>query len=308
MTQMGQRAFLVGALSFVLALSLQCGAADFARAEPPQAAAQGSPPSDACNRPGFRVLVDVGHTAKVPGALGARGVREYEFNLKLAKLISEKLTEAGFLRTTLLITDGPAHKSLVQRVARANHASADLFLSIHHDSVPDSFLEKWEFAGMKLSFSDRFRGHSIFVSNQNGDFRGSVQFGSLLGKQLKARGMVYAHHYTEKFMGRRQRVLVDAENGVYRYDKLIVLKDTRMPAVLLEAGSIINRSEEQLMGSPEHQLLIAAAVLDSVEDFCATRQQASTMTAARHPAPSTTTRATLLPAWFSRSGSRAKGQ
>jgi N-acetylmuramoyl-L-alanine amidase len=40
-------------------------------------------------------------------------------------------------------------------------------------------------------------------------------------------------------MGRYRRELVDAEVGVYRFDQLIVLRMTRMPAVLLEAGSII---------------------------------------------------------------------
>jgi hypothetical protein len=36
----------------------------------------------------------------------------------------------------------------------------------------------------------------------------------MLGEALKARGLKYTHHYTEKFMGHRQRILVDAEAGV----------------------------------------------------------------------------------------------
>ena len=72
-------------------------------------------------------------------------------------------------------------------------------------------------------------------------------------------------------MGTRQRQLVDAEAGVYRYDQLIVLRNTRMPAVLLEAGSIVNREEELLLDSPERQGLIAMAVTDAVEAFCAAR-------------------------------------
>src|SRR5205085_912389 len=103
-------------------------------------------------RAAFRAVIDVGHTAESPGAIGARGSREYDFNLRLARLISEKLTEAGFEKTMLLITGGHARRSLGQRVARANNASADLFLSIHHDSVPNSFLEKWEFDGRQRSF------------------------------------------------------------------------------------------------------------------------------------------------------------
>src|SRR6266852_3606064 len=139
----------------------------------------------ACDHGVFRVVVDVGHTAESPGAPSARGFWEYDFNLRLATLIKQKLLAAGFAKTVLLVTDGPARKSLFARVARANQSSADLFLSIHHDSVPDSFLEKWQFAGEEHNFSDRFKGHSIFISRDNSDFRGSLLFGSFLGNQLK---------------------------------------------------------------------------------------------------------------------------
>jgi hypothetical protein len=95
----------------------------------------------------------------------------------------------------------------------------------------------------------------------------------MLGLRLKDRGLAYTPHYTYAVMGPRRRELLDAEAGVYRYDQLIVLKNTRMPAVLLEAGSIINRDEELLLGEPEHQALIGAAVTDAVEGFCALRQK-----------------------------------
>jgi N-acetylmuramoyl-L-alanine amidase len=225
----------------------------------------------ACNRADFVAIVDVGHTDQVPGARSARGAHEYEFNLRLASLIEKRLTEAGFAKTVLLVTGGPARRGLAERVVRANRAGAHLFLSIHHDSVPKMFLEKWEFEGEELNFSDRFKGHSIFISSANGDSGGSLHFARLLGWHLKARGLRYTPHYTERMMGHRQRQLLDAETGVYRYDQLIVLKDTHMPAVLLEAGSIINREEELLMGSPQHQRLIAAAVVDAVDGFCAAR-------------------------------------
>jgi N-acetylmuramoyl-L-alanine amidase len=221
-----------------------------------------------CARANFRVVLDVGHTADSPGAMSARGVNEYDFNLRLAKQIDRTLVDAGFAKTVLMITGGPGKRSMYERMARANNMSADLLLSIHHDSVPNPFLEKWEYEGKPASFSDRFKGHSIFVSDGNGNPKASILFGHLLGDQLKARGLQYTPHYTEKFMGRYQRSLLDTEAGVYRYDTLFVLKKSRMPAVLLEAGSIINRDEELLMASPERQLQISAAVADAVESFC----------------------------------------
>ena len=51
----------------------------------------------------------------------------------------------------------------------------------------------------------------------------------------------------------------------------LILRTARMPSVLLEAGSIIHRDEEVLMGTEEHQLQIAGAVTEAVEHFCATR-------------------------------------
>ena len=209
-------------------------------------------PADVCARATFRVVIDVGHTAQVPGAISARGVPEFVFNLSLAERVEEQLLAAGFRRSVLLVTEGPARKSLVKRVKRANALAADLFLSIHHDSVPHKLLEKWEFEGEQRNFSDRFKGHSIFISDDNSDRAGSLLFARLLGGQLRKRGLKYTPHYTDPIMGNRQRLLIDAQAGVYRYDQLIVLKDTGMPAVLLEAGSIINREEELRMGSVEH--------------------------------------------------------
>jgi N-acetylmuramoyl-L-alanine amidase len=280
-------------MGLLVALLLWAGAPPCAWAEPSASPAK-KPESPTCNRGTFRIVVDVGHTAEVPGAKSARGLKEYDFNLRLATLIAHGLTEAGFDKTVLLITGGPKMKSLAQRVARANAAGADLFLSIHHDSVPDSFLEKWTFEGTEHGYSDRFKGHSIFISHDNGDSRGSLQFAKLLGQQLKARGLQYTPHYTQKLMGHWQHELVDAEAGVYRYDKLIVLKDTRMPAVLLEAGSIINREEELVMGSQERQSLVSAAVTDAVETYCVMRRPRVPEQIAGRPAA--TSKATFLPA------------
>src|SRR5215471_11515573 len=62
--------------------------------------------SASCARSTFRVLIDVGHTATSPGADSARGVPEYEFNLRLAGVIAQSLQEVGFDRTVRLITSG----------------------------------------------------------------------------------------------------------------------------------------------------------------------------------------------------------
>ncbi len=229
-------------------------------------------PTASCDRSKFRIALDVGHTAESEGATSARNVPEFTYNLRLAQRIEQKLKAEGFAGTKLLVTEGKARPSLVKRVARANNLNADLFLSIHHDSVPNTFLEDWEFEGQKSHFSDRFSGYSVFVSHNNPEYETSLAFAELLAKEMKAQGLQYARQYTEAIMGRYQHPLLNKETGVYSYDGLVVLKSTRMPAVLLEAGSIINRDEELKMASTERQDIISSAVVAAVKEFCHPRE------------------------------------
>src|SRR5712672_261518 len=230
-----------------------------------------SKPASKCDRSKFRMILDVGHTAKSPGAASSRNIDEFEFNLRLAKRIQEKLKADGFSETTVLVTQGKARPSLMKRVAAANKANPDLFLSIHHDSVPDGFLEDWEFEGKPRHFSDKFSGYSVFVSEQNPHYKASLMFAKMLGNQMAARDQQFARQYDQMFMGKYQRLLLDIDAGVYRYDELIVLRKTQMPAVLLEAGSIINRDEELVMDSQEYRDLVSMAVSSAVTEFCDAR-------------------------------------
>jgi len=67
---------------------------------------------------------------------------------------------------------------------------------------------------------------------------------------------------------------------VYRYDELIVLRQTTMPAVLLEAGSIVNRQEELELGTEERRSLTSTAIVAAVENFCAARARPPSVKAA----------------------------
>src|SRR3954453_211003 len=111
-----------------------------------------------CNRGTFRIILDVGHTAEEPGAISARGVPEFAFNLRLAQYIKQQLVSAGFAQTEVLVAAGTSFSGLLQRMKRVNRIAPNLFLSIHHDSVPEAFLEAWEYEGVQQHFSDRFSG------------------------------------------------------------------------------------------------------------------------------------------------------
>ena len=85
-----------------------------------QAPVAAQPPSASCKQHSeFRVVIDVGHTVAVPGAMSARGVPEYAFNRQLAQDVDQALVAAGFDQTMLLeaqsVDDDEAIQQLKER-------------------------------------------------------------------------------------------------------------------------------------------------------------------------------------------------
>ena len=74
------------------------------------------------------------------------------------------------------------------------------------------------------------------MSQQNPHFATSLKLARMIGARLKEHGLQFASRYTLPLMGRYRRQLLDKDVGVYRYDGLVVLSQTRSAAVLLEAG------------------------------------------------------------------------
>jgi N-acetylmuramoyl-L-alanine amidase len=232
-------------------------------------AAQGA---SVCKPENFKIAIDVGHTPEAPGTTSARGIAEHAYNLRLAEQVKKTLLIGGFDHTILITEQGIGMPQLMKRAERANALGIDLFLSIHHDDVQDSYHSKWTYNGASQVFSDRFSGYSLFVSRQNRHFEESLAFAKLLGAALMAQGMHYSAHHAEAISG-EGRQLIDSDAGVYLYDQLVVLRFTEPPAVLVEAGVIVNRGEEVVVASPEGRRRIGTAVFEAVTQFCAERQR-----------------------------------
>jgi N-acetylmuramoyl-L-alanine amidase len=201
------------------------------------------------------VALDVGHFLDEPGAFSARGRTEFEFNSDLAVEV-EAAAKARGIRTLLVGADGMMSR-LSWRTAAASRAG--FLLSLHHDSVQPHYLETWDDDGVERPYSDRFAGFSLFVSRKNVDVEGSLRCASAIGAALRAAGFVPSLYHAEPIPG-EWKAFADRENGVHYYDNLVVLKTARSPAVLLEAGVIVNRDEELKMRSDDTRRRLASAV------------------------------------------------
>ena len=221
----------------------------------------------ACEPADFPVAIDVGHDRDRPGALSARGVPEFEFNLTLGREVLAALLTSGFSRS-ILIGESGSPIGLRERTVIAERACARVFISIHHDSVQPRYLEWWTFKGRLQEHTTHARGFSMFVSAANGFFAASKDLALDIGSELRAKGRRPSVHHAEPIEGENREV-IDRLKGVYRFDDLVVLRSAAMQAVLLEAGVIKHREEELIVATRAFQTDVAGAVRRAVEQACA---------------------------------------
>jgi N-acetylmuramoyl-L-alanine amidase len=200
------------------------------------------------------VAVDVGHFAAEPGVISASGVPEFEFNLALA---FEVKTELEKLQMKVRLIGERGDYAVLHHRTRDAHG-ADLFVSIHHDSVQEHLLPQ----------ADRFAGFSLFISRLNPKKEKSLACASAIGAQLRGAGFTPSRYHADAVLG-ESRPFADEPNGVHYFDNLAVARSAAMPSVLVEAGVIVNREEEQRMRDPEVRRRIAAAVAGGVRECLA---------------------------------------
>lgn len=214
----------------------------------------------------FKAAIDIGHTRNDPGAVSARGVPEYQFNKNIGILLYKNLLQDRRFKGSFIINETGGDISLYARAANANRRGADLFISIHHDSVEPKDLSYWSYHGKLLALCDKFTGHSIFYSELNGDPLHSLTFAVILGSEMLRNGFCPTLHHAEKFTG-GDKDLIDRTRGIYKYNKLVVLKNTNMPAVLFECGIIKNQYEELQLGNSGYQHKIADTIMNAIKKY-----------------------------------------
>lgn len=209
------------------------------------------------DKPPFRIAVDVGHYQQKPGATSAHGVSEFHFNLALSQVVAKELSNSESSAFTIGAAGDIA--TLTDRTDIATKAGATFLLSIHHDSVAEQYLKRWNFEGKKHHYSDDFSGYSLFISRHNVDPEKSLRCASAMGVAMQRNGFHYSEHHSDPTTGEKKE-WADRLNGVYYYDNLVVLKTATQPAVLLEAGIIVNRNDEIALKKAAVQHRIAESI------------------------------------------------
>jgi N-acetylmuramoyl-L-alanine amidase len=177
---------------------------------------------------GLRVVLDPGHGGDDPGFIGPTGAREDEVCLAVARAAEAALTASGAQAfLTRRAADGPPD---AERATLANTLDADLFISLHVGGAEPS-------ARGAAAF---YFGHERFHSETG------MRIADLLLEQVCALGLIDGRTHAKTFP---------------------LLRETRMPAVVLESGYITNAEEEQLLIDSEFQQRLATAIVDALRRF-----------------------------------------
>jgi len=221
-----------------------------------------------CSAADFRIAIDVGHTRESSGAKSARGVSEFTYNLALANQLKNQLRIDGFRKILLIVSHLVGSEGLKARSASAAAFEADVFVSIHHDSVQRHFLKSWTpYNSEILLYSDKYQGYSLFVSYLGDHGQRSLELARNVGLHLKKAGLKFSTHHGEKIPG-EGRDIIDAEAGIYRFDQLQVLRNAQSPSILIEAGVIVNREEEMELRGGARQDSTVKAISLGVLAYC----------------------------------------
>ena len=217
------------------------------------------------------IALDPGHGGRDPGALGVRGTQEKAVVWTIAGELRQQLMAGGRYRV-MLTRAGDSYVALRERVARAQAAKADLFLSIHADSHPDPEVRGASVYTLSEEASDREAAALAARENRADKVVSGVPLASqsdTVARTLVAmsqRGTV-----NDSCRLADTIVLTFGQNGVrllprtHRTAGFAVLTSPDIPAALVELGYLSNLQDEKLLTIRQHQLALARALRASID-------------------------------------------
>ncbi len=203
---------------------------------------------------GFNLVLDIGHTPKKNGTTSSTCIKEYEYNKNLTYSIVDLLKDENGLSITLSSEFKNQEISFEQRYESSKNK--DLFFSIHHDSVQEQFIKYNE---KSCHQTDHAKGFSIFISRENIEFEKSIKYAQIFAQELVKAGLTPSLHHNENIKG-ENRDLFDEKLGIYYFDDLKVLKNAHSPAILFEAGVIVNKEDEKFVQTKEFKEIVSNAL------------------------------------------------
>jgi len=193
------------------------------------------------------IVLDPGHGGKDPGYI-YKSVQEKNFNLLLAREVRDQLVKAGFNVSLTRNTD--TFVDLPDRPALANKRGADLFISLHFNSV--------ETGAQRVSGTQVYCMTPVGASSSNAEGRGAGSSAST-GNRNDSKNIQLAYQIQKSL-----KKNLSAEDQGVRRARYAVLRDAQMPAVLVEGGYLSHPAEGKKIADSAYRKLMAKGIVSGV--------------------------------------------
>ncbi len=237
------------------------------------------PPPRPKSSPVKRVIViDPGHGGDDPGAIGVSGIYEKNITLAAARDVRKELLRLGGYRV-MLTRERDKFIRLRDRVAFGRDADADVFISLHADTMPNRQVRGASVYTLSERASDA-EAAALAVQENKADLIDGVDLThetsevaniliDLAQRETMNRSAQFAELLVDE-LRRETRLL----RNTHRFAGFAVLKAPDVPSVLVELGFLSNRRDEKMLRSKVYRRKMAAAIARGIDRYLAGVEEA----------------------------------
>ncbi len=221
---------------------------------------------------GPKVVLDPGHGGAYEGAMGVGGVMEKQLALEVSRRVREKLEAAGY--EVSMTRDRDVHVRLAERVAFSNARRADLFVSIHCNSMPTQAARQ-RVAGLQTYFlsadaSGEEAGRTASRENADSSTSRHPRAEDTLAFIVQDLQRTEAHRDSARLAALLHARVLEASGAVdmgIQQAPFFVLMGMDAPAALVEMGYIAHPVEGKRLQQSEYQEKLAAGIVLGIRAF-----------------------------------------
>ncbi len=224
------------------------------------------------------IVLDPGHGGVDPGAIGVSGIYEKVITLAAARELKARLEETGRYEV-ILTRDRDISLGLRERREIAHRAKADLFISLHADSIKNKKVRGLSVYTLSENASDK-EAAALAEQENNADIIIGVDLSHetrevrhILVDLAQRESMNLATKLASKLIAQLQRDVKLLRN-THRFAGFAVLKSPDIPSVLIEMGYLSNREDERALKQTGYRKKLMAAVARGLDDHLGVIQSA----------------------------------
>ncbi len=215
------------------------------------------------------IIIDAGHGGKDPGARGKSGILEKTVVLDISKRLKDIMEQKGV--NVIMTRDKDEYLTLKERTEIASRSNADLFVSIHANSSKSRNAKGFEVYYLRdlmaheKKDADLQDNHRIKYRNFEMD-ENAEHVENIVADMMYTYKQGESKHLAD-MMSKRASDSIDAESRGSKSCAFFVLRNTLIPAVLVEVGFLTNQKEERLLKTDEYRQKIANALAKNILDY-----------------------------------------